>query len=88
MRRNLSRLLVWLYAAALVLMAGAILALLGVLPGVARTQVTGLTNVQAIGLTLALMTLIGLRLFMHLRARHPGREPIADPARTAPADNE
>lgn len=63
-RRDVSGLLVWLYGAALVLMAATVVALL-----LGRMQVSGLTTGQAIGLTLAVMVLIGLRLFAHLRTR-------------------
>lgn len=62
MRRDVSGLLAWLYGAALLLMAATVVALL-----FGRMQVSGLTTVQAVGLTVAVMVLIGLRLFAHLR---------------------
>lgn len=63
-RRDFSAVLVWLYGAALVLMAATVVALL-----LGRMEVTGLTTVQAVGLTAAVMVLIGLRLFAYLRTR-------------------
>lgn len=69
MQQRISNLLIWVYGIALVLMAGVSLALLDLLPGVQDFQVSGLSNMRALGLTLALMALVGLRLFLHLRAR-------------------
>lgn len=64
MRRDFSAILVWLYGAALVLMAATVVALL-----LGRMQVSGLTTAQAVGVTLAVMVLIGLRLFAYIRSR-------------------
>ena len=64
MRRDVSGLLVWLYGAALLLMAATVIALL-----LGRMDVSGLTTVQAVGLTVAVMVLIAIRLFAHLRTR-------------------
>ena len=69
MRRDVSGLLVWLYGAALLLMAATVVALL-----LGRMDVSGLTPVQAVGLTAAVMVLIGLRLFAHLRTRRARAE--------------
>lgn len=69
MRRDVSALLVWLYGAALLLMAGTVVALL-----LGRMQVSGLTTVQAVGVTLAVMVLIGIRLFAHARTRRAAAE--------------
>jgi len=67
MRRDVGTLLVWLYGAALLLMAATVVALL-----LGRMDVSGLTTVQAVGLTVAVMVLIALRLFAHLRTRRAG----------------
>jgi len=75
MKRRHSSLLVWIYAVALIVMGTSVLAMMGLWPGVERMQVSGLTNGQAVGLTLALMALIGVRLFLLLRARRL----VADP---------
>ena len=64
MRRDFSAILVWLYGAALLLMAATVVALL-----LGRMQVSGLTTAQAVGITLAVMVLIGLRLFAYIRTR-------------------
>lgn len=78
MRRDVGTLLVWLYGAALLLMAATVVALL-----LGRMDVSGLTTVQAVGLTVAVMVLIALRLFAHLRTR---RADAADT--TARSDNQ
>lgn len=69
MRRDVGALLVWLYGAALLLMAATVVALL-----LGRMDVSGLTTVQAVGLTVAVMVLIGIRLFAYIKARRAAAE--------------
>lgn len=77
MKRRASTAIMVLYVAALVMTGVTVLALLGWLPNVRDMSISGLTNLQAIGVTLVLMALIGLRLFLHVRAR---RAPSASPS--------
>lgn len=79
MKRRHRSVLVWIYAVALVLMGTSVLAMMDLWPGAERMQVSGLTNGQAIGLTLALMGLIGMRLFLLLRARRLPADPSNAP---------
>lgn len=75
--RNVGNLFVGIYVVALLGFAVICLALLGVVP--LDVGVEGLSDMQALGVTLALMAVIGLRLAMHFRMRRAPRSDAPPP---------